>query len=107
MSQSVILVFVNLGREHAFVSVSDDQGVPQLAAALGVGDSARQFAAVGSTWSVVAKETYQITAGDKNRVYLIGSGGLYEVENVRGLAAESGASSTDFDLPAMGGGGFP
>lgn len=107
MAQSVILAFVNLGREHAFVSATDADGVPQLVAALGVGQSTRQYAPVGSTWSVVAQDTFQLTAGDKNRVYLIGSSGMYEVESTRGLKPESGAAPADLDLPAFGGSGWP
>lgn len=104
---ATILVFVNLSRSDAYVSVDDANGQEQFVAQVKTGAAERQAAAAGQKWSVVANDTYKFTAGDKNRVYLIGASGVYEVDAPRPLAADSGAKPGDFDFPASGGGGWP
>jgi hypothetical protein len=104
---SVTLVFVNLSRQDAHIWAVQEDGDTQFLARLGSGESVRQLSTTGAKWSIVAGDSYPIAVGDKNRVYLIGSSGVYEVENAHGLTAESGAIPADFDFPAYGGGGFP
>lgn len=103
----VILNFVNLSRQDAFLSVGDSTGEPQSVGKILPGEVSRQATVEGLTWTVVGSDSYQITAADKNRVYIIGSQGVYEVQNARALTAESGAPPVDFDFPVGGSGGWP
>ena len=105
---SKVLVFVNLSRGDAHIWAVEDDGDTQFIAKLCSGDSVRHLSSTGQKWSVVANDSYPITVGEKNRVYIIGSAGVYEVENAHPLTAESGAIPGDFDYPMYGGGGgFP
>jgi hypothetical protein len=102
-----ILDFVNASRQDAFVYLNEADGGTLLIAKLGAGQMTRQVATAGEKWSVTANDAYSITAGDKNRVYLIGSGGVYEVESPRALTPDGGGATTDFDFPVGGGGSWP
>lgn len=106
MSLSV-LIFVNLGRQDAHIWAVEQDGNTQFAAKLGSGASLRLLSPAEQKWSVVAGENYEIPASDKNRVFIVGSGGVYHVDQTQGLAAESGVIPPDFDFPGMGGGGWP
>lgn len=106
MSLSV-LIFVNLGRQDAHVWAVEENGDTQFAAKLGSGESVRLLSAARQKWNVVAGESYDISASDKNRIFIIGSGGVYQVDHTQAIAAESGAIPSDFDYPSSGGGGWP
>jgi hypothetical protein len=70
------------------------------------GSSERQVSTSGLVWSVVSSDTFEITADDKNHVYLIGTGGVYVVEKTSAVTAESGMRPTDAEFPLnIGGGG--
>lgn len=103
----VILSFVNLSRQDAFLSVGEANGEQQYVIRLAPGQATRQSAAAGQTWSVVASDTFQIPAPDKNRVYLISASGIYRVETTTSLASESGVSMDDPDFRGEIGGGAP
>ncbi len=106
MSLSV-LIFVNLSRQDAHVWAVEQDGDTQFAAKLAAGASHRLLSAADQKWSVVAGESYDIPASDKNRIFIIGSGGVYQVDHTQGLAADSGAIPADFEYPTSGGGGWP
>lgn len=102
-----ILVFVNLSRQDAFVSLVEPDGNAIFAAKLASGQVARQISTAGEKWSITASDVFPLTVGDKHRVYLIGTAGVYEVDAPRPLPPESGAKPTDFDFPSFGGGSWP
>ncbi|RIK30037.1 MAG: hypothetical protein DCC52_06865 [Chloroflexi bacterium] len=102
-----ILVFVNVSRQDAFIYFNTSEGNTLLAGKLAAGESARQIARAGEKWSVTAGDTYTLTVGDQNRVYLIGSGGVYEVDKPRALTPDGGGATNDFDFPSFGGGPWP
>ncbi len=102
-----ILVFVNVGRSDAFVYLNESADTSLFVAKLAAGASTRQIATSGETWSVTAGDSYTINVGDKNRVYLIGTSGVYEVDAPRALTPESGAETSSFDFPIGGIGGWP
>ena len=102
-----VLVFVNLSRQDAHIWALEHDGDTQFVAKLGSGDTLRHLSSVGQRWSIVASDNFEFAATDKNRVYLIGSAGVYEVDHTRALAAESGAIPSDFDFPGSGGMGWP
>jgi hypothetical protein len=102
-----ILVFVNLSRQDAFVSLIEADGNAIFAAKLAAGQVSRQISTAGEKWSITSSDSFPITASDKNQVYLIGTSGVYEVDAPRAIAPESGAAISDFDFPAYGGGGWP
>ncbi len=102
----VILIFANVSRSDATVSVRDAAGQEQFVTQVKAGTSERQAAATGQTWTVVGNENYTITVGDKHTVYLIGSSGVYEVQNPKSLAPDGGDAASDFQLPASGGGSW-
>lgn len=106
MSLSV-LIFVNLGRQDAHVWALAQDGDTQFAAKLASGASTRLLSTAEQKWSVVAGENYEIPAANKNRVFIIGAGGVYEIDHTRAVAADSGAIPADFDFPAGGIGGWP
>lgn len=103
----VILNFVNLSRQDAYLSVADASGEVQSVGKILPGEVSRQATVEGLVWTVVGSDSYPITASDKNRVYIIGSQGVYEVRDAKPLTAESGAVAADFDFPAAGAGGWP
>ncbi len=100
-----ILSFVNLGRSDAYLSVEDASGELQFVAKILPGTVARQASASGLKWNVIASDSYQISADDKNQVYLIGSNGVYAVAGTEPLTAESGVKPTDSEFPTYIGGG--
>jgi hypothetical protein len=102
-----ILVFVNVSRNDAFVYLNEADGSTLLATKLAAGESARQITRAGEKWSVTTSDTYTLTASEQNRVYLIGSGGVYEVDNPRALTPDGGGEINDFDFPSFGGGPWP
>lgn len=102
-----ILVFVNASRQDAFVYFNEPDGSTLLASKLAAGQSSRQVTRSGEKWSVTAGDTYTLTASDQNRLYLIGSSGVYEVDNPRALAPDGGGETSDFDFPAGPGGTWP
>jgi len=102
-----ILVFVNLSRQDAFVSLVEADGNALFVAKLASAQVTRQISTAGEKWSITASDVFPLTAGDQNRVYLIGANGVYEVDAPHPLAPESGAKPTDFDFPAFGGGSWP
>lgn len=102
-----ILNFVNLSRQDAYLSVGDGSGEPQPVGKILPGQVSRQATVEGLVWTVVGNDSYQITASVKNRVYIIGSQGVYEVREAKPLTAESGAAAADFDYPVGGSGGWP
>jgi hypothetical protein len=106
MSQT-ILIFANLGRQDAHIWVAEEDGTNQFVAKLASGATLRHLSMPGQRWNVVAEETYEVRATDKNRVYLIGSAGLYEVDHTRAVPSDGGTVPADFDFPGMGGGGWP
>ncbi len=106
MSLSV-LIFVNLARQDAHVWAVEPDGDTQFAAKLVSGASVRLLSTLHQNWSVVAGESYAIPASDKNRIFIIGSGGVYQVDHTQAISAESGAIPADFDYPSSGGGGWP
>jgi hypothetical protein len=102
-----VLIFANLSRQDAHLWVAEEDGTNQFVARLAPGATVRHLSAPKQKWSVVADETFNLEASDKNRVYLIGSAGVYEVDHTRPVPAEGGAVPADFDFPGMGGGGWP
>lgn len=102
-----VLVFVNLSRQDAHLWAVGADGVTQFAATLASGGAVRQLSAPEQKWTIVSEENYTLTATDKNRVYFIGSSGVYEVDQPKPLTAESGAVPADFDFPSYSGGGWP
>lgn len=106
MSLSV-LIFVNLGRQDAHIWAVEPDGDTQYAAKLAAGASLRTLSPAHQKWSVVIGESYEIPASASNRVFIIGSGGVYEVDHTRAVAAESGAIPADFDFPGSSGMGWP
>lgn len=102
-----VLIFVNLGRQDAQVWAVEAGGDTQFAAKLASGASVRLLSAADQKWSVVAGESYEIAASDKNRIFIVGAGGVYETDRMKGVTAESGAVPADFDYPGLGGGGWP
>jgi predicted phage gp36 major capsid-like protein len=103
----IILSFVNLSRQDAFLSVADGSGDLVFVARLAPGQAARQVSASGQEWNVVASDSYQITAGDSNRAYLISATGVHEVSSTRAIASESGVAIDDDDFQGYGGGMAP
>lgn len=106
MSLSV-LIFVNLGRQDAYVWAVENDTPTQFVGKLASGDTLRHLSTGGQKWNVVAGESFDVPASDKNRIYIIGTAGVYEVEHVRALVADSGAIPADFDFPVGGSGGWP
>ena len=104
---ATILVFANVGRSDAFISVEDANGQEQFVVKVTAGSIARQAASPGQKWVVVLSDNFKFTAGDKNCVYLIGSNGVYAVESPRAIAPDSGAAASDLDYQGYGGGGWP
>ena len=104
---NVVLIFANLSRQDAHVWALADDGEPQFVAKLGSGATVRHLSETGKKWSIVANDGYSFTVGDKNRIFIIGSSGVYEVENARPLTADSGVIPGDFDFASFGGGGWP
>lgn len=103
-----ILVFVNVSRNDAFLYLNTADGSALFVSKVAAGQCARQVARAGDKWSVTAGDTFMLTTDDKNRVYLIGSGGVYQVENPRALTPDGGGETRDFDFPIGGGlGGWP
>jgi hypothetical protein len=102
-----VLIFVNLGRQDVHVWAVEGDGDMQFAAKLASGASIRLLSPAEQKWSVVAGESYEIAASDKNRIFIVGAGGVYEADRMKGLTAESGAIPADFDYPAGGLGGWP
>ncbi len=109
MSDNVMLIFVNLRRSDAFLSVNNAEGIPEFIATLSPAQATRQTAAAGSVWSVTTLDnvnySYQVTARDQNRVYLIGSQGLYQVEQATALSTDGSVLSDGASFPVGGGGG--
>jgi hypothetical protein len=106
---STVVIFVNLSQEDARVWAVAPDDSTQFVATLASGASVRHLSAPGQKWSVVTSDSFPIPAGDKNRVYIIGSSGVYEVESVRGVAADSGTVPPNMiEFPVGGGsGGWP
>lgn len=102
-----ILVFVNVSRNDAFVYLNQGNDNSLLVSKLAAGQSSRQVTSAGDKWSITANDTYTITTTDKNRVYLIGSSGVYQVESPQAITPDAGGVVTDFDFPAGGGGAWP
>ncbi len=102
-----ILVFVNVSRQDAFVYLNQADDNSLFVAKLAAGQSTRQVANAGEIWNVTAGDAYPIKVGEKNRVYLIGTSGVYEVDAPRALPSEGGAASGDFDFPVGGQGSWP
>lgn len=104
---ATILVFANVSRSDAYVSVEDANGQEQFVTKVGAGTIARQAASAGQNWVVVLNDNYKFTADDKNHVYLIGSSGVYQVASPVAIAPDSGNAVSDFDYQGFGGGGWP
>lgn len=102
-----VLIFANLSSQDAHIWAVEANGANQFVARLAPGATLRHLSASGQKWSIVAGDNYEVDADDKNRVYIIGAGGVYQVETVKALKAESGAAPSDFDFPSFGGGGWP
>ncbi len=102
-----VLIFVNLSRQDAHVWALGDDGENQFVAKLAPGATLRHLSAPDQKWNVVTSDSFEILAGSKNVVYLIGSTGVYQVASTTAVPTESGAIPADFDFPGMGGGGWP
>lgn len=102
-----ILVFVNVSRNDAFLYLNEADGSTLSVGKIAAGQISRQVASAGTKWSITASDTYTLTASDKNRVYLVGSGGVYEVDNPRAIVPDGGGDTSDFDFPIGGAGGWP
>lgn len=102
-----VLIFVNLSSQDAHIWAVGENGANQFVARLAPGSSLRHLSAPGQKWSIVASDSFEIEADDKNSVFIIGASGAYRVESVKPLTADSGASPADFDFPSQGFGGWP
>jgi hypothetical protein len=102
-----VLIFVNLSSQDAHIWAVEPEGASQFVARLAPGATLRHLSPPEQKWNIVASDSYELQADDKNRVYIIGAAGVYRVESVNALAADSGASPSDFDFPHQGGGGWP
>lgn len=102
-----ILVFVNVSRNDAFLYLNEADGSTLSVGKIAAGQIVRQVTRAGDKWSITASDTYTLTASDKNRVYLIGSGGVYEVDNPRALVPDGGGETSDFDFVGGTGGMWP
>jgi len=104
---AAVLSFINLSQQDAFLSVADGAGDAQFVAKIPSGHVSRQASAAGTTWNVVTGDSFQITAGDANRAYLISSRGVFEVTATRGVAPEGGGAVMDTDYQGQIGHGSP
>ncbi|HZQ08433.1 MAG TPA: hypothetical protein VFD70_17755 [Anaerolineae bacterium] len=102
-----VISFINLGQQDAFLSVGDASGDIQFVAKIASGHVSRQASSAGTTWTVVAGESFQIIAGDANRAYLISSRGVFEVTSTRAVAPEGGSAALDTDYQSEMGHGAP
>lgn len=102
-----ILVFVNVSRNDAFLYLNETDGSTLSVGKIAAGQIVRQVTREGDKWSITASDTYTLTASEKNCVYLIGSSGVYQVDNPRALVPDGGGETSDFDFPAGGIGSWP
>lgn len=102
-----VLIFANLSSQDAHIWAVGADGSNQFVARLAPGATLRHLSAPAQKWSIVANDSYEVVADDKNRVFIVGAGGVYQVDSVKALAAESGTAPADFDFPSYGGGGWP
>ena len=102
-----VLIFVNLSNQDAHIWAVGENGANQFVARLAPGVALRHLSAPGQKWSIVASDSFEVEADDKNRVFIVGTSGAYRVESVKSLTADSGAAPSDFDFPSFGGGGWP
>lgn len=100
-----VLSFVNLSRQDAFLSVRDATGELQFVAIVAPGSVLRQATTAGWKWNLVANDSIEFSAQDKNTVYLISGTGVHEVTDAQMLVVKSEASAADFDFPSVIGGG--
>lgn len=104
---AAILSFVNLSQQDAFLWVAGADGELQFVAKIASGQMSRQASAAGTVWSVVTADTYQISAGDANRAYLISARGVFQVTATQAVAPEGGTASDDSGFRGDIGSGAP
>lgn len=98
-----VISFVNLGRQDAFLSVSDAEGAMVFIGKLASGQTTRQYTPVGAVWSIVTGGSSQVTAEAGEHVCLINERGVELVGETRVLQSQGGTADVDF--PAHIGGG--